>query len=391
MATTSPSKSEIAAMAPVVTRDPRFHAGRQLVQTGLAAEGAIDMFGTLLEEVTNKYGESSIETAPVYYEYGNALLRAAMKAQAAAIPEADDDDQAEDIPSNPEDARDAAAEAAEQRQATTTKEEEADETTKPPAAAKSQEATPKEEDDDQKPAAVSSAAKQPEEDENDDGDENDADDQASDEDMTLALEMMENSFSILDEHQECEEPSVLPYRGWIQDQLPRVLSGVGDTLSALERHADAADAYSRALELRQVHLQSFSSKGDNNNNNKNDTLEHLRAHRRACEATVLIAEELLACPTDQDVVTTETSSLIVKAAERVEYARGYYDKARDALQETVYLLGNLASRNIDMGTEKEDVCFIATMVMGVGEILAAIDEEAQESSSSEPVQKKAKT
>lgn len=105
---------------------------------------------------------------------------------------------------------------------------------------------------------------------------------------------------------------------------------------------------------------------------------------------MLIAEELLACPPDQDVVTTETSSLIVKASERVEYARGYYDKARDALQETVYLLGNLASRNIDMGTEKEDVCFIATMVMGVGEILAAIDEEAQESSS-EPVQKKAKT
>jgi hypothetical protein len=117
----------------------------------------------------------------------------------------------------------------------------------------------------------------------------------------------------------------------------------------------------------------------------------LQAHRKVCEATVLIAEELLACPADVDVVTTETKGLIVKAAERVEYARGYYNnKARDALRETVYLMRNLAAQNVDLGGEKEDVCFIATMVMGVETTLAAIDED-DEGDVGEPVKKKRKT
>ena len=62
--------------APLVTRDPRFQAGCSLVQKGLAHEGAVEIFELLSEEAGNKHGESSIETAPAYYEYGNALLRA---------------------------------------------------------------------------------------------------------------------------------------------------------------------------------------------------------------------------------------------------------------------------------------------------------------------------
>jgi hypothetical protein len=100
------------------------------------------------------------------------------------------------------------------------------------------------------------------------------------------------------------------------------------------------------------------------------SLPHLIAHRNVVEAIILIAEELLAHKCDDDVVTTETNTLIVKANERVEYASGYYDKARDALQETVYYMATLAAKNIDIGSEKSDVCFIATMVMGVGTTLA---------------------
>ena len=37
-------------------------------------------------------------------------------------------------------------------------------------------------------------------------------------------------------------------------------------------------------------------------------------------------------------MTTESKDVLVKAAERVDYARGYYDKARDELQETVLLM-----------------------------------------------------
>jgi hypothetical protein len=79
--------------------------------------------------------------------------------------------------------------------------------------------------------------------------------------------------------------------------------------------------------------------------------------------------------------------LIVSAAERVDYARGYYDKARDELQEVVLLMGQIAAQGGDVEQEKEDVCFIATMVMGVGTNLAQVDEEAAEQ---EPTQKKQK-
>ena len=61
-------------------------------------------------------------------------------------------------------------------------------------------------------------------------------------------------------------------------------------------------------------------------------------------------------------------------------------------------MGKLAAHKVDLGTEKEDVCFLATMIMGVGETLAALDEEQQQqeeskkkaTSSIEPAKKKAK-
>jgi hypothetical protein len=91
------------------------------------------------------------------------------------------------------------------------------------------------------------------------------------------------------------------------------------------------------------------------------------------EANILVAEALLECPEDKDVVMTETDAVLVTAAERVDYARGYYDKARDELQETVYLMARIAESNQNLGTEKEDVCFLATLLMGVGTTLAEYD------------------
>jgi len=63
-------------------------------------------------------------------------------------------------------------------------------------------------------------------------------------------------------------------------------------------------------------------------------------------------------------------------------------------------MGSL-KRNEDLGREKEDVCFLATLVMGVGESLATIDERIDEvaaeaeavaasTKSIEPVMKKTK-
>jgi hypothetical protein len=60
-------------------------------------------------------------------------------------------------------------------------------------------------------------------------------------------------------------------------------------------------------------------------------------------------------------------------------------------------MGKLASSNVvDLGREKEDVCFLATLVMGVGESLATIDEKKYDEAavasteSKEPVKKKTK-
>lgn len=332
---------------PAILQDPRFVAGRSLIQQGLAGDGAIDIFSTLVEECIAKYGESSIETSPAFFEYGNALLRAFNSSSAA-----EDEDQATD------------------HAADSNQETDATENNKPAH-----------------PQQATKAATAKEKDGNAKEEENDDDDgEGETDDLDLALEMMENAFSILDEYHESHSSKANGQNGygeWELEQRPRVLLGIGDCLSALGRHADAADAYSRVLELQQTALATHKGTG------KEDTTL-LKAHRRVCEATVLIAEEILACPEGEDIRTSETGSLIVKADERIEYARGYYDKARDALQETVFFLGKLASKNLDLGTEKEDVCFLATMVMGVGEALAQID-ETQGDQSAEPTKKKLKT
>ncbi|KAG7363665.1 hypothetical protein IV203_027026 [Nitzschia inconspicua] len=334
--------------SPVVTSDPRFRAGRTLVERGMADQGAVDMFATLLEETTQTYGESSIESAPAYYEYGNALLRAAAIAQ-------QQEDEQQQQQQQPEDGE------------------------KKPSVSK--------EKDDQSGNDNEESNDNSTNDE-DPNEEEEEEEEEEESDVPLALTMMENAYSILDDY--CESSSnnsSCDYSKWVKEQFPRVLLGIGDTLSTLGRHADAADAYSRSLEIRQNELQEFSN--NNNNDTAVATIPQLVAHRKVVEATILVAEELLACPPDQDVVTTETSSLIVKKEERIAYAKGYYDKARDALQEAVFLMGKLAAANVDLGREKEDVCFLATLVMGVGESLAAID-EAHDTQPSEPVQKKAK-
>ncbi|VEU36188.1 unnamed protein product [Pseudo-nitzschia multistriata] len=363
---------------PVVTRDPRFLAGRKLVERGLADE-AITVYGTLLEETTQQYGDASVETAPAYYEYGNSLLRAAVKQQ---------QEQQQDETTSREEQRSAAAAAAEHRQQSSSNENTGkggEEAEKKPAAVDNSDTNQFEND--------GSSEQNNQEDEGMSDGEND---NLASEDLSLALEMMENSFSILEEYKEKAGKGAAgdndQYSNWVSEQLPRILLGLGDTLSTLNRHADAADAYSRALELRKACLQEFEDRKAHSDHKQQSTIEHLKAHRMVCEANILIAEALLSCPPDKDVVTTETQSLIVKANERVSYARGYYDQARDALQEAVVFMGDLP-RQVDLGREKEDVCFLATLVMGVGESLATIDEQADEAavvSSTEPVKKKAK-
>jgi len=373
--------------APVVTKDPRFLAGRKLCERGLADE-AVEMYATLLEETTQKYGPNSIETGPAYYEYGNSLLRATTK-KIAVSKEVEERETRKIKDSNKTPQQRSVAAAAAERRKQCHVDKCVEEDKKPAAVTKTNDGDNSQQTE-EKEEEISSSDRA-----GDDSDDRD--------DLKLGLEMMENAFSILEEYEESNEKEEedntrkdddeKKYYDWVKEQIPRVLLGIGDTLSTLSQHADAADTYSRALELRKVHLQKIVA---NSEGIDQRTLEHLQAHRRVCEANILIAEELLSCPQNLDVITTETQSLIVKTNERVSYARGYYDQARDALQEAVFYMGNLKC-NEDLGREKEDVCFLATLLMGVGESLATLDEETNEAAavaattkSIEPVTKKAK-
>jgi len=263
---------------PEIINDPRFRAGRVIVQEGKEIEGAISIFASLLEATRTKYGETSLDAAIAYYEYGNALFRASAAAEVTR-------NEGASVP--------------------------------PP-----------------KP----------------------------DTDVDLALEMMETAFSILDQNYEDGKNN-----SWMEDQRPRFLVGIGDVLSFQNKHADAADAYIRAIPLREAAVASANDK---------NTLDYLKKRRLLTETFVLVSEELLACPKGEDVVASTT--LLVTGTECVEYIKGYYEKAKDELQEAVFLMGRIAAAGIDLQSEKEDICFLATMLMGVGNALADIDEEEEE-------------
>lgn len=313
----STSTLQVAERLPAVVRDARFRAGRKLVESGHASS-AVEVFATLLAESRKSYGDDHLETAAAYYEYGNAILRHTLG-----------DKNHQDIQQK----RDTAANAAERRATG------ANEPTASEAAGKTQ-----------------------------DGEADVGSKEGDQEDSQIALEMMETAWSILDASM--EDPKV-KYAGWVEEQLPRVLIGIGDVLSLQGRHADSVDAYLRALPYRQSAVEALT-----NNKDETGSPELLHVRRLLVETFVLIAQELLDCPPGQDVVTSESQDTLVKTAERIEYARGYYDKARDELQETVLLMGQLAAKGVDH-KEKEDICFVATLVMGVGETLAAIDEEEE--------------
>ena len=326
---------------PIITKDPRFLAGRTLVQTGRSAEGAIDIFATLLEESINKYGPESLEAASCYYEYGNALFRAINTTQEEQDPKL------------------AAANAAEER---------------------ANNGMEKNNDNNKKPATKNDDEYIVDQGINDETDQQQQEQLSlddEDDDLHLAYEMMENAWSTMDQYIEANATNP-----WISEQQPRILIGIADVLLALQRHGDAVDAYTRALPYREADLKAFDT---------NDlSLAHLKASRQVVEANVLIADSLLCCVEDQDVVTTETKTVLVKAIEREFYAQGYYDKARDCLQETVFLMGKIAAKGINLESEKEDICFISTLLMGVGEKLAELEERRHEDPG-KPPSKKQKT
>mmetsp|Transcript_25209 Transcript_25209/g.51459 ORF Transcript_25209/g.51459 Transcript_25209/m.51459 type:complete len:387 (+) Transcript_25209:40-1200(+) len=378
--------------APTVVTDPRYRAARKLISTGRAADGAIEMLATLVEEAVQKYGEDSADAAAVYYEYGNALFRAAERRRME-----EEDIMGKEDEQKPDDAKVAAAMAAEKRAATS-------EAKKAPG----KQDTAEKVDEDRKPAASEQNADVNKSKDGTNDEENDGSEELSDHD--LALELMENAFAIYDAY--CAETDdaddsgdkkagdaakakAKPYLTWVIGQLPRTLGGIGDVLISQDRHADGVDAYTRVVSLREAAVESYQNqKGGKDDATGTDvSIDFLKARRLLCEANILVAEALLACPRGEDVVTSETGDVLVKAGEILDYTQGYYDKARDELQETVFLMGKIATgtESEEFRLEKENVCYCAQMLGGVGNMLADKEGGEQEKHGEPPDAKKPKT
>jgi len=359
---------------PVIVRDPRFAAGRSTVGN----QASVDIFATLLQQTEIQYGAGHFETAPGYYEYGNALFRLAQRKELTEEMGAEEEEEQKTASSS----REAAAVAAERR-------------------ANKQSSSSAATDDaveEKKPAA-----KEDDGDDNDDKkDDTSKENAAPDEDVLLALEMMATAYSILEHHAKAHEdedadappPSEIAakYAEWIRNQLPRVLSGIGDVLSALGRHPDAVDFYFRALEHRQNLLEEAIETTPSDDTTERAT-KLLTCRRLVVETYALIAEELLACDLQQDVVTTETQMVLVKAGEVVEYAMGYYEQATDELQKAAELMGKMMAGQVNVGEETVNLRLAASMLKGVGESLTGIDEAANNDAfeEKEPKRKKAKS
>jgi tetratricopeptide (TPR) repeat protein len=418
---------------PVIVRDPRYKAGRATI----GEQTSLDVFATLLQEAIFKYGgdndstetfnSSVIETAPAYYEYGNALLRYALRQQ--------EERQDEVIDQNAKDDTSKAV-------AVTTGSNTAAQKSLRETIAAAAERRAKRETLDTGDPLVSDSAQEmindittnavPLAGTNTDVNNGEESYDIKD-DIELALEMMETSWSILDAYMQNKVSIATEsiatknkknYDDWVTEQIPRVLTGIGDTFAALQRHADAVDAYLRALEHRQsifdnsisnqststtsssIAATELSSTDKNDDNDIITQVQLLKYRRQVVEVTILLVEELLACGNDQDVQTTESNVILVQKGKVIDYARGYYDRARDELQETVLLLGQIVGMipksastamtpfQKSVQEEKENICFVATMVMGAGTTLAELDEHEatkQMNEGVEPMKKKSKS
>ena len=56
-----------------IKSDPRYTQGKLWLRES-RYEDAINMFASLTSELAESYGETSLEVAPAYFAYGNALL-----------------------------------------------------------------------------------------------------------------------------------------------------------------------------------------------------------------------------------------------------------------------------------------------------------------------------
>ena len=152
-------------------------------------------------------------------------------------------------------------------------------------------------------------------------------------DVVLALEMIETSLhgllaKVAATSESQDELTISnELKDWALNQLPRFMVCLGDVYAFREEHGKAVDAYIRALSYREDKWKEMKGK------NEPCSIEHLQSHRLYIEACTLVAEALLACPDGEDVVCDGDDKRVTyaKAGERIDYANSWYAMAREEL------------------------------------------------------------
>lgn len=271
--------SDLVSLAPIVTKDARFLGARQLVEGGQVERGALDIFQTLIYRAEEEFGETSLDAAAVYYEYGNALFLKSSK-------ENDDLFGKGHLLESVEEALDY---------------------------------------------------------------------------MVKSCSILYSQLESIDVEKQIDRSKGFPadnsFREWINDQLPRNLIGLGRILSFQGKHADAVESFINAIPFREKNLDQCSKK---------TSPPSLRLRKLLLESYVYIAEELLLFPFGQDVVQSETYNVMFASSERIPQARFYYDRSREVLEDIVFLMAELEQENNLPSSEKEDICYLATMLIHLG-------------------------
>ena len=283
---------------PSVINDPRFRAGRKLIQQGKAHCGAVNMFAVLSEETTAQFGNESVEAAAAMYEYGNALF--------SAIRRREVNDNLGDEEETKTDEKIKA------------KEESSSRISKVNGGGVIEE-------------AISTDQKV-----------NDG------EDLLLAQQLMETSLAIQEHYVEQKNGTDTKeadsttkkspvsgeggdsYCKWSCQEIPRVLTGLGDLCSFRKQFEDAFNSYLQAIPLREASLQEETVKYE-----ATDvvTSSLLSMQRYLVEIYVLAAEALLSCPSEKDIIPSTTNEVLLKGGQRINFVNEYYQKARAGLQE----------------------------------------------------------
>lgn len=259
---------------PLVCTDPRFRAGRKLIQRGLVHLGALKIFSVLLNRAEEEFGPSSLEFAAVDYEYGYALFldntREEIESGKGSFAQEGSSDKAANLKSTNLDS-----------QETELSENELN--------------------------------------------------------VEIALEHMVKSCNILYEYVEATNKQTNSlsesengasdrlYMSWASEQLSRALIGIGYVLSYQGKYPDALNSYFNALPIRTELL-------DRSKSHSQEVNDRFKAHRLLVEVYILIVEEILKCPNNEDI-KTESNDVLIKKEEKIEMAKIYYEKAREELQE----------------------------------------------------------